>query len=459
MTSSPQPDAPALVSAPTPKARRRILGASFIGTAIEWYDFFIYGAAATLIFAPQFFPTENPLAGTLAAFATFAVGFLARPIGGIVMGHYGDTVGRKAMLLISMLMMGGATVGIGLLPNYASIGVWAPILLVTLRFVQGLGVGGEWGGAVLMAVEYAPKKRRTLYGAFPQMGLPAGIMVSNIVFIIVTSVLAPEAFSAWGWRVPFLLSGLLIVVALFLRLKIEETPSFKATKLKNEVQKSPLARVVKDHGLTVFLAGAISIASPAIGYMYSVYILSYGTTVLEIQRSTILWLIVAGAAVQLLTIYGAAVLADRTNQRSVFLAGAILVTLWAFPFFLLIDTAQPLLIFIAFAVIVTGQSLMAGPQAALIARLFPANVRYSGTSVAYQIGSILGGGFAPLVAVALFAEFGSTLPISAYLFVLGSISLVSIVFLGRREASSDAVDYDNVAVADHDVSVGRGVDA
>ncbi len=448
MTTSPHDEmhsAETPVPVPTAVQRRRTLGASFIGTAIEWYDFFIYGAAASLIFGPQFFPSDNPVAGTLAAFATFAIGFLARPVGGIVMGHYGDTVGRKAMLLISMLLMGGATVGIGLLPNFAAIGVWAPILLVTLRFVQGLGVGGEWGGAVLMAVEYAPANKRTLYGAFPQMGLPAGIMASNIVFIIVTNIIAPEAFAAWGWRLPFLLSGALIVVALFLRLKVEETPSFKKTKLNNEVDQSPLATVMKNHGMTVFIAGAVSIACPAIGYLYSVYLLSYGTTELGIARPTMLWLIVAGAAVQLVTIYFAAVLADRTDQRKVFLAGAVLVTLWAFPFFLLIDTAQPLLIFVAFAVMLLGSSLMAGPQAALIAHLFPANVRYSGTSIAYQIGSIAGGGFAPLIAVSLFAAFNSTIPVSTYLFVLGAISLVSVVFLGRGR---DADRSGSIASAD-----------
>ncbi|MEU2001883.1 MFS transporter [Rhodococcus sp. NPDC019627] len=416
-------------SPPTARERRKVLGASFIGTAIEWYDFFIYGAAASMIFGPQFFPSEDPMTGTLAAFATFAVGFIARPIGGIVMGHFGDRLGRKKMLLISMLLMGGATVAIGLLPNYAAIGVFAPILLVTLRFMQGIGVGGEWGGAVLMAVEYAPAHRRTLYGAFPQMGLPAGVITSNIVFIIVTSVFAPDVLSDWGWRVPFLLSGALILVALYLRVQVEETPSFRNARAHGDVESSPLMTVLREHGRTVALAGAISIACPAFGYIYSVYLLSYGTKELGIAQSTLLELIVAGAVVQLISIYIAAVLADRYGQRPIFLAGAAVVAVWAFPFFMLVNTASPLLILVAFVVMLLGTSLMAGPQAAMIAALFPANIRYSGTSIAYQIGSILGGGFAPLIATSLYARFGSTTPTSIYLMILGLISLIAIATL------------------------------
>jgi metabolite-proton symporter len=435
-------------TAPSARERRKVLGASFIGTAIEWYDFFLYGAAAALIFGPQFFPSQDPLAGTLAAFATFAVGFIARPVGGVLMGHYGDRVGRKSMLLISMLLMGGATVAIGLLPNYATIGAAAPVLLVIFRFLQGLGVGGEWGGAVLMAVEYSPRNRRALYGSFPQMGLPAGIILSNLVFIVVTAVLAPDVFQAWGWRVPFLLSGALIIVALYLRLQIQESPSFEADKKRAAVERNPLRTVLTKHGLTVVLAGAVSIAPPAIGYMYSVYMLSHGTSVLGIARPAMLWLIVFGAVAHLVTVYLGAVLADRFGQKPVFTAGAALIILWAFPFFGLINTADPALILLAFSVMLLGQSLMAGPQAAMIAELFPSPVRYSGTSVAYQIGSILGGGFAPLIATSLFASYGSTVPISLYLLLLGAVSLGSIIVLkvGRYSASYDAPDTLNQIV-------------
>lgn len=429
---------PAIRKAPTAKARRKVLVASLVGTAIEWYDFFIYGAAAALVFGPQFFPSEDPLAGTLAAFATFAVGFIARPIGGVVMGHFGDRVGRRQMLLLSMLMMGGATVAIGLLPNHAAIGVWAPILLVTLRFIQGLGVGGEWGGAVLMAVEYSPKNKRALYGAFPQMGLPIGIIAANVIFIIVANMMNPEMFTSWGWRIPFLLSGVLIGVALFIRFSIEESPVFEAARADKSVARNPLGTLFREHFRTVILAGAISIASPAIGYIYSVYLLSYGTTQLELTRNTMLVIIIIGALVHLITVYLGAILADRFTQKKVFIAGAVLVCLWAFPFFKLVDTASPLMILAAVAVILLAQSLMAGPQAALIAELFPTEVRYSGASVSYQIGSILGGGFMPMIAIGLYATFGSSTPISVYLLGLGIVSLAGILALrtGRYTASA-----------------------
>lgn len=429
---------PAIRKAPTAKARRKVVVASLVGTAIEWYDFFIYGAAAALVFGPQFFPSEDPLAGTLAAFATFAVGFIARPIGGVVMGHFGDRVGRRQMLLLSMLMMGGATVAIGLLPNHAAIGVWAPILLVTLRFIQGLGVGGEWGGAVLMAVEYSPKNKRALYGAFPQMGLPIGIIAANVIFIIVANMMNPEMFTSWGWRIPFLLSGVLIGVALFIRFSIEESPVFEAARADKSVARNPLGTLFREHFRTVILAGAISIASPAIGYIYSVYLLSYGTTQLELTRNTMLVIIIIGALVHLITVYLGAILADRFTQKKVFIAGAALVCLWAFPFFKLVDTASPLMILAAVAVILLAQSLMAGPQAALIAELFPTEVRYSGASVSYQIGSILGGGFMPMIAIGLYATFGSSTPISVYLLGLGIVSLAGILALrtGRYTASA-----------------------
>lgn len=425
---------------PPAKERQQVLGASLVGTAIEWYDFFIYGSAAALIFGPQFFPTDNPLAGTLAAFASFAVGFLARPLGGLIMGHYGDRIGRKSMLLVSMLLMGIATVAIGLLPTYATIGIWAPILLVTLRLLQGIGVGGEWGGAVLMAVEYSPSNRRAFYGSFPQMGLPIGIIGANVVFVIVTNILAPEAFQAWGWRVPFLFSAVLILIALWMRLRIEDSPAFKAVKQDRKDVKAPILDLFRNYTGTVLLAGIVSIAAPAIGYLYSVYMLSYGTSTLGIERNTMLLLIIFGAFCHLVTIALGAVLADRFAQKPVFLWGAALLTVWSFPFFWLVDSGKPLNIAIAFAVILLGQSLMAGPQAALIAELFPTEVRYSGASTAYQIGSILGGGFMPLIATGLYAAFNSSMPIALYLLVMGLISFAAMAVLkvGGHPASADA---------------------
>ena len=423
---------------PTSSQRRRVAAASFVGTTIEWYDYFIYGSAAALVFAPQFFPTADPLTGTLAAFATFAVGFVARPIGGIVMGHFGDTVGRKSMLVISMMMMGVATVCIGLLPNYASIGIAAPILLVVLRFVQGLGVGGEWGGAVLMSVEYAPEKKRALYGAFPQMGLPAGIVAANLVFLLVSAAITPEAFAAWGWRIPFLISAALIVAGLILRLKIDESPAFVAAQKTRTTTTSPLVEIIRTHRRSLALACASSIAAPALGYLVLVYMLSYGVQVLEIPRNTMLWLIIGGSIVWISTIAGAAILADRIGRKPVFLAGAALVTVWAWPFFLLVDTARPELILLAFAVGTAGIAGMAGPQATLVAALFPTAVRYSGASLAYQVGSIFGGALAPMIATALYAAYGSSTPIAAYMAGLGSISFVALLFLD--ESGHDGLD-------------------
>ncbi|HJF14058.1 MAG TPA: MHS family MFS transporter [Enteractinococcus helveticum] len=428
-------------SAPTAKERRRVLGASLLGTAVEWYDFFIYGSAAALIFGPQFFPTEDPLAGTLAAFATFAVGFIARPLGGVIMGHYGDRVGRKSMLMFSMMLMGVATVGIGLLPNYAAIGMWAPILLVLLRLLQGVGVGGEWGGAVLMAVEYSPSNKRALYGAFPQMGLPIGIIASNIVFIVVTNIMAPEMFQAWGWRIPFLFSAVLVGIALWIRLRVEDSPAFKAVQSKDEVAKAPLVDLLKNHLGTVLLAGTISIASPALGYLYSVWMLSHRENLGAdgVSQNLMLALIIWGAVCHLVTVALGAVLADKFTQKRIFLWGAGLLAVFAFPFFWLVDTGAWYNIAIAFALMLLAQSLMAGPQAALVAELFPAEVRYSGASVAYQIGSILGGGFMPLIATSLYAAFNDSWPIATYMFILAAVSFIAMAVLkvGKYRASVD----------------------
>ena len=411
------PDIGSSTLPPTRVERRRVAAASFIGTTIEWYDYFIYGSAAALVFAPQFFPTADPLTGTLAAFATFAVGFIARPIGGVVMGHYGDVLGRKSMLVISMMLMGIATVCIGLLPNYATIGIAAPILLVVLRFVQGLGVGGEWGGAVLMAVEYAPKKKRALYGAFPQMGLPAGIVAANHVYLAISDIVA---------------------AGLVLRLKISESPAFVAAKDTEPSKRRPIVDVLRNHKRSLALASAASIAAPALGYLVLVYMLSYGVQVLDLPRNTMLWLIIGGSVVWLVAIAAAAVLADRIGRKPVFLGGAALVTVWAFPFFALVDTARPALILLAFAVGTVGIAGMAGPQATLVAALFPTSVRYSGASLAYQVGSIVGGALAPLIATALYAAYGTSTPIAIYMAALGLVSFVALLFL--RETTTDGLD-------------------
>ncbi|MEU0507940.1 MFS transporter [Amycolatopsis sp. NPDC006125] len=420
----------------TSGSSRRAAVSSLIGTTIEWYDFFIYGNAAALVFGPQFFPRTSTLAATLAAYGTFAVGFLARPLGGIVMGHFGDRVGRKRLLVLSLLLMGFATCAIGLLPTYAAIGVWAPALLVLLRLAQGFGVGGEWGAAVLMSVEHAPAGRRGLFGAFPQMGLPAGVILSNGVFLAVSASMSRESFLAWGWRVPFLLSAVLIVAGLTIRLKLAESPEFTSVRARNAVVRSPLRTVLRTHPKALFLCSGASIAAPALGYLVLIYLLSYGTATLHLSSGTMLSIVLAGSVVWLVAIGVSAAVSDRYGRKRVFLAGAGLTVVWAVPLFLLVDTASVPLMVLAVVIGCTGIAVMAGPQAALVADSFTAEVRYSGSSIAYQVGSVLGGALAPIVATALVAGTGTSLSVSLFMAALGLVSLVSMAALAEPKPTT-----------------------
>ncbi|MFD1812711.1 MFS transporter [Rhodococcus gannanensis] len=410
------------------KARRAALG-SFVGTAIEWYDFFIYGTAAALVLGKQFFPGTSELAGTLAAFATLAVGFVARPIGGIVMGHFGDRVGRKSMLVASLLLMGCATVGIGLLPNYDAIGALAPILLVALRFVQGLGVGGEWGGAVLVATENAPEGRKGLYGAAPQIGVPAGVLVANLVFLPLTAFMSEDAFTSWGWRIPFLLSAILVLVAMWIRLGLEESDEFEATKDQEQSNKLPIAEVLTKHWRTVLLAGGTFIATNGIAYAYMVYVLKYGETELGFDKTTMLFLLIGSCPFWMAGMALAAWKSDTLGRRTVYVRSSVALVVVAAVFFPLMDTA--VLPVMAAAMIALGFVLgcCAGPQSALFAELFPPAIRYSGASLGYQVGAILGGGLAPIVATALYARFETSLAITGYFVLIALVSLASILVL------------------------------
>ncbi|MFD1662826.1 MFS transporter [Streptomyces caeni] len=423
------------VSPPARTSARRVLVGSFVGTAVEWYDYFIYGMAAALVFGPQFFPQFSPAAGTLASFATYSVGFAARPLGGIVMGHFGDRIGRKSMLVLSLAVMGLATTGIGLLPTYSAIGVWAPVLLVVLRFVQGLGVGGEWGGAVLMAVEHAPDGRRGFYGSFPQMGVPGGLILANIVFLTTSQGLGTAAFTDWGWRIPFLASALLILVGLVIRARIEESPEFAAVKRDASDERParlPIAEVLRHQWRDVLLAGGTFVANNAIGYIFMAYTLAYGTKVLGLSRNTMLAVILVGAAAWLVTIAGAAVLSDRLGRRPVFLAGSLGLVAAAAVFFPLLDSASVPVVVLAFLVMAVMLGFTYGPQAALFSELFPAKLRYSGSSLGYQLGAVLGGGIAPTVATALYGINGQSWPITLYLVLIASFSLVCLFVLTRR---------------------------
>ena len=419
-------------SGPAPNGVRRAVASSFVGTAIEWYDFFIYGTAAALVLGPQFFPAGSDLAATLAAFATLAVGFVARPFGSAIMGHFGDRTGRKSMLVVSLLLMGAATVGIGLLPTYDAIGVWAPILLVALRFLQGIGVGGEWGGAVLMATEHAPPGKAGLYGSAPQMGVPAGVILANVVFLLCTQLLTEQQFLSWGWRVPFLLSFALIAVAMWIRLGVAESPAFRAVAQEGRVARVPLFEVLTKCWRTVLLAGGTFIATNGIAYVFMVYVLSYGTAELGFPRGTMLTLLIASCPVWMLGMGLSAYLSDIVGRRRIYVTSTVALLVVSAGFFTLIDTASVPVMLGAMLALAFVLGATVGPQSALFAELFPAHVRYSGASLGYQVGAILGGGIAPFMATWLYAKYGTTGAISAYFVALSVISLACTYVLLRR---------------------------
>jgi metabolite-proton symporter len=411
---------------PRASEARRVAVASAVGTTIEWYDFFIYGTAAAVVFAPQFFPQVSELAGQLAAFATFAIGFVARPLGGIVMGHFGDRVGRKSMLVWSLMLMGISTLAIGLLPNYARIGVWAPLLLTLLRFVQGFALGGEWGGAVLMSVEHAPQGRRGLFGSFVALGLPAGIVLSTLVFLIASVAVAPEQFAAWAWRLPFLASALLVVVGLFVRVGIAESPVFADVQRQRNERRMPVIDVMRGHARTVLLAAGSYVSAGAFGYVAIVYFTSYATRELGIPLTTTLGVQLLAAVVFAVSIVMSAVLSDRFGRRRIMKSGLAGLTLWSLVFFPLADTGSVPLIALALCGMLLLQGPYIGPQPAVFSELFPTAIRYSGVSLSLTLGTIFGGALAPAIATTLFGLTGSSWPITAYLATVALISWLCV---------------------------------
>jgi MFS transporter, MHS family, shikimate and dehydroshikimate transport protein len=418
-----------------PSSIRLVAMASLVGTTIEWYDFFLYGTAAALVFNQLFFPTVDPLTGTLAAFGTYAVGFVARPIGGVIFGHFGDRVGRKSMLVLTLIIMGVATFMIGLLPTYEHIGVWAAVALIVLRIAQGFGVGGEWGGAVLMAVEHAPARTRGFYGSWPQLGVPAGLLLSTAVFAVFAR-LPPEDFLSWGWRVPFLLSAVLVVIGLAIRLKLLETPSFTRLKETRTEVRMPIVDVVRRYPRQLLLAMGMRIAENGAFYIYSVFVLLYATQQVHMERDVVLDAILLGAACELVAIplYGA--LSDRIGRRPVYLFGAITTALFAFPLFWLLDTGSPPLVWLALiAAFAVSHAAMYAPQGAFLSEMFGANVRYSGASLGSQLASVLAGGLSPFIATALLRHYGHGGPIALYLIGMASITIVALVL--AKETSHD----------------------
>jgi MHS family shikimate/dehydroshikimate transporter-like MFS transporter len=406
-----------------PTSIRKVVVASFIGTTIEWYDYFIYGTAAALVFPALFFPDFSQLAGTLLSFSTFAVGFAARPLGGIIFGHFGDRIGRKAMLVTTLLIMGVATFLVGCLPSFDQIGAWAPSLLVVLRLTQGLGLGGEWGGAVLMAVEYSPPEQRGLNGSWPQMGAPAGLVLATGVFAAVSAITG-DAFEVWGWRVPFLLSIVLIGVGLFIRLRIYESPAFSQVRESGTEARMPIVDVLRIYPKNVALGVGSRIGIDAAFYILAVYSLAHISENLGLSPNVGLLAVSIAALIEIFTIPSFVSLSDRVGRKPLLIGGAALLGIWMFPFFGLLNTKSTVLIILATIVgLSIAHAAVYGAQGSFYAELFGTRVRYSGASFSYQVSGIFGGALAPLVATWLYPKGGTTL-IATYVAVLCALSVV-----------------------------------
>ncbi|MEY6566965.1 MFS transporter, partial [Streptomyces sp. PGLac3x] len=432
--ASAQPVPPA---APVTPNRRRVAGAAALASAVEWYDYFIFGIAAALVLGDLYFPADNPTAGVLAAFATFAVGFLARPIGGIVAGQLGDKRGRKPMLVLALTVMGLATTGIGLLPTYETIGVAAPILLVLLRIAQGVAVGAQWGGAMLLATEYAPEGKRGIYGSVVQLGVPIGVVTANSVFLAAGALTSDSAFTSWGWRVPFLVGLLVLILAWYIHTRVEETPEFRqaeqalAEKEKRE-QNSPLRTILRGHLGTVLLAGGSFAVNTATFYILITGVLDYTTRELGMERGPVLAVSLCVSLTQLVLIPASAALSDRVGRLRVYAAGAAGIALWAVPLFLLVDTGSLLWLAVGTFVASCFLSIMYGPQAALFAELFTPEMRYTGASLGYQIAAVAGGGLAPFLMVLLLEATGTSMAVSGYIIALSLVALLSIRSLAKK---------------------------
>jgi MFS transporter, MHS family, shikimate and dehydroshikimate transport protein len=413
--------------------------ASFIGTTIEWYDFFLYGTASALVFGRLFFPKYDAMTGVMASYGTYAVGFLARPIGGIVCGHFGDRIGRKSMLIFTLSLMGVATALIGLLPTYNQIGVGAPALLIALRIAQGFAVGGEWGGAVLMAVEHSPKGKRGFYGSWPQVGVPVGLLLSTGVFALISK-MPEEILFSWGWRAAFLLSVLLVGVGLYVRLAMTEPPAFSEIKRTGSESKAPILDAVRQHPKNVVLAMGARVAENGAFYLYTVFILTYATQPqIGFSRSPVLNAIAITAVIEIFAIPTYGWLSDKVGRRPVYLFGAIFTGLFAFPFFWLVETSKVSLMTLAVVVaLVGGHSAMYGPQASFFSELFGTRVRYSGASLGYQLASVLAGGLSPFIATALLQRTGVSWPIALFVVGMAAVTTVS-VYLATETAHGEII--------------------
>jgi MFS family permease len=421
---------------------RRAVIASTVGTTIEWYDFLMYSIVTGLVFGKLFFPGSDPMVSTLQAFGVFFIGFVARPIGAAIFGHYGDRIGRKATLIVTLLMTGIATAAVGLVPGYDSIGIWGGVILTVLRLIQGIGVGGEWGGSVLLAMEWArTNKNRGFIASWPQFGAPAGLCLANIA-VLVFSEISGDKFLVWGWRIPFLLSIVMVGVGLYIRLGILETPVFQRVVAENRVERAPTLEVLKRQPKEVILTALLRLAEQSPGYIFNAFVFSYGTTVIGASRNLLLFGLMVSTALGFLWVTVAGALSDRIGRRRMYIIGCIFVAAFTFVYFAMLDTRDSTLIFIAVALSFIPVMTMYGPEAALIAEAFTPRLRYSGSSLGYQLASIIAGGPAPFISTWLFATYHSTFPIGIYVVVCAVISIASTLMLPdytNREISTERV--------------------
>ncbi len=408
-----------------------IVFASCFGTIIEWYDFLIYATAAGLIFNKAFFPTFDPLAGTLAALGSYAVGFLARPLGGALFGHFGDRLGRKSMLVLTLFIMGLSTFCIGLLPTYASIGVFAPILLILLRIIQGIGLGGEWGGASLMVLEHAPADRRGFYSSFVQIGFPIGLVLATLVFALVAKL--PDAdFTAYGWRIPFLVSVVLLAVGTFVRSRVPETPVFESLKQRDGLSENPVGEAVGKNTATFLIAVGLKLSEVSWVYMLTVFVVGYATTQLHLPKPMMLDAVMYAALLELVSLPLFGWLSDQIGRRPLYILGALFTIVFAFPLFWMLETRSTTLIFIAIMIAMNfGHGMMFGPESCYFPELFGSRVRYSGASFGFQVSAAIGGGFAPIIATAMVGYIGGTTGVSIMMIILALITLAAA--LAARE--------------------------
>jgi metabolite-proton symporter len=424
---------------------RKAVIAATVGTTIEWYDFFIYGTAAGLVFGKLYFPNSDPLTATLASFTTYFVGFLGRPIGAAIFGHYGDRIGRKATLIATLMTMGIATFLIAFVPDYASIGIWGAVLLTVLRIIQGIGVGGEWGGSVLIAMEWSrTHNSRGLVAAWPQFGVPCGLFLSNLAVLAFSS-WSGDQFLTWGWRIPFLLSIVLVGIGLWVRLGILETPVFEKLVSDKKIERAPILEVIKKQPREIILSALVRMSEQAPFYIFTAFVFAYGTGALKLPRDMILSAVLVASLVSFFTIPIAGHISDRIGRRRMYLIGVVTMGIFGFVYFGMLDTAAPLLVFIAIVVSLIPHDMQYGPQAALIAEAFTPRLRYSGASLGYQLASVIAGGPAPLIATALFAAYHSGYAIAVYILACVVISLIAAAMMPDHTGADISTEYDEGA--------------